>query len=158
MVWIQYTINHFLSYYAIIIFAHLFYSLFVFIYMLLWLKVALSIGCVYLWSHFTFKIITHVYGLQNNVLLCAYMLLNEQIATVFKVFITSNIKLCKASMLIKIAAIIEAFSIQIFLLNVFCQNNHGIQLSHPCTIGRALHNRFRGHELELSASDSPTKV
>lgn len=76
--------------------------------------------------YFELKIITHVYDLQHNVLLCAYMLLNDQIATVFKVFITSNTNLCKASMLIKIVAIIEAFSIQIFLLNVFCRNNHGI--------------------------------
>lgn len=86
------------------------------------------------------------------------MLLNDQIATVFKVSITSNINLYKASMLIKIATIIEAFLMQIFPLNVFCQNKHDIQLSHPCDIGRALHNRFRGHELELSASDYPTEV
>lgn len=128
MVWIQFTINHFLSYYAIIMFAHLFYSLFVFIYILLWLKSSFKHRmCIFMKSlYFEPKIITHVYGLQHNVLLCAYMLLNDQIATVFKVFITSNINLCKASMLIKIAAIVEAFSIQIFLLNVFCQNNHGI--------------------------------
>lgn len=86
------------------------------------------------------------------------MLLNDQVSTVFKVFITSNINLYKASMLIKIDTIIEDFSMQIFLLNVFCQNKHGIQLSHTCAIGRELHNRFRGHELEFLASDSLTEV
>ena len=128
MVWIQYTIHHFLSYYAIIMFAHLFYSLFVFIYILLWLKSSFK-HRMYIFMkslYFELKIITHVYGLQHNVLLCVYMLLNDQIATVFKVFIISNINLCKASMLIKIVATVEAFSIQIFLLNVFCRNNHGI--------------------------------
>lgn len=60
-------------------------------------------------------------------------------------------------MLIKMAKIVEAFSLQTFF-KVFSVKRNGIKRSHHCSIVMALLIRFRVQELGLTASGYTTHV